>query len=356
MQGEHPKNVAEKRLKMLGLETFPVVLPQFLIQNNAVSFGTTHINECDEQESRFAARCDGRTPFREIVSHDRLVGGVAATAPYLAWLKAPLDFGGAAGAGADGAREGWLVVSPHPDDAELALGGTLLKHRDRIRATNLVCFSQLGHTIYPHAFVKPAEVTAVRKDEALLAAAAAGLETEFFDLPEYGLREALTPAKEFDDREKEVREGLKLRLYEAIVRHRPARLFAPASIGDNPDHRLVFDIVLEFVDEDLFPDLEVHFYEDFPYAAAYEEVDDFLSRFEHSYLDVRGWSEDISEQLEEKQILCDIYRTQFKRSLGKCLEEVADRNGAVLAPDRDSAQATERFWTAGIFAVPGMTA
>ena len=351
MAAEQPKRNVATRQGKLGLETYPVVLPQFTIRNQSVRFGGVHVSDCDAQEERFARRCDGLTPFREVVAQDRLVGGIAATAPYLGWLRRPL----APEEASSTPGESWLIISPHPDDAELSMGGLLLKHRGAVQATNVVCFSQLGHTIYPHAFVKPAEVTAVRRDEALLAAAVAGMETRFFDLPEYGLREALIPAKHFDDREDELREQLKLRLYAAISEAQPTKVFAPASIGDNPDHRLVFDIVLEFVDEDLFPDLEVHFYEDFPYAAAYEDVDDFLSRFEHSYLDVEAWSEDISEVLEEKGILCDIYRTQFRRGLNKSLEKVANRTGALLDSASEPSRATERFWTAGIFAVPGET-
>jgi len=352
MQGETPDSSAKKRQDMLGLETYPVVLPQFVMRGKAVFFGATPVSECDEQELSFAARCDGQTVFRDIVAQDRLVGGVAATAAYLAWLKGPVQQ--ASPENAEG-RERWLIISPHPDDAELSMGGALLKKKGAIDATNLVCFSQLGHTIYPHAFIKPAEVTAVRKDEALLAGAVAGLDVKFLDFPEFGLREALIPSKDFYDREKELREALKLRLYEAIARIQPTQIYAPASIGDNPDHRLVFDIILEFVDEDLFPDMVVHFYEDFPYAAAYEEVDDFLSRFEHSYLDVEGWSEDISAVMEEKQIVCDIYRTQFRRSLARSLEEVAVRTGELVAyQDAEAAPASERFWTVGIFAVPGV--
>lgn len=350
MAAQKPKREVTARQGKLGLETYPVVLPQFIIRDQSVRFGDVHVSDCDPQEERFARRCDGQTPFREVVAQDRLVGGIAATAPYLAWLRQSLAHEDA-GAPAQGAH--WLLISPHPDDAELSMGGLLLKHRGRVQATNLVCFSQLGHTIFPNAFVKPAEVTAVRRDEALLAAAVLGMETQFLEFPEYGLREALIPAKQFDEREDELREQLKLRLFAAISNAQPTKVFAPASVGDNPDHRLVFDIILEFVDEDLFPDLEVHFYEDFPYAAAYEDVDDFLSRFEHSYLDVEAWSEDINDVLEEKGILCDIYRTQFRRGLNKSLEKVAHRTGALLDSGAESPAATERFWTAGIFAVPG---
>lgn len=330
----------------LGMQSHPLLLPQFIVKDDAVTFGLTRLKDATPHERRFANRCDGVTPFREIVAENRLVGGIAATAPYLTWLQEPLDSVPGATSG-----EKWLVISPHPDDAEVSMGGTILNKSASTQITNLVVFSHLAHTLYMQSFGRPVEVTATRKDEALLAGQIMGCDTQFLEFPEFGLREALIPAKDLEDREQELREHVKFRLYKWIEEHRPDQVFAPASVGDHPDHRMIFDLILQFVDEDFFPETTFHFYEDFPYAAAYQQVDDFLSRFEHSYLDVEPWAEDISAALETKQTLGDIYRTQFRRGLARTLEEMAARTAAMTSPKEAPVKAAERFWRVGVFAV-----
>ncbi len=331
----------------LALSGYPVILPHFTIQDGGLYFGDSYLRAMDPDEVEFAALCDGRMTFRDIIAVMQSAAGRAATAPYLTWLSEPLGAEAVADTAPEGGR--WLVLSPHPDDAELSLGGTLFARPEGVDAVNIVCFSDLLYTQFAQAFPQPFAVNAVRRDEALLAGAALRVGVEFLGFPELAYRQAMAEESSFLEVEKEIRQALKLRLLHVIRKHRPTHVFAPAGIGDHGDHRMIFDCVIEFVDDDVFPETTFHLFEDFPYSASQQAVDDFLSRFEYSYLDVVTHFQECTPFAARKAAVTDIYRSQFRRGITEHVQRAGKRTAAIAAKGAaDDKAAAERYWTIGV--------
>jgi len=337
------------------------MLPHFSMADGGLYFGDSYLRAMDPDEVAFAAQCTGQKSFREIIAEMQSAAGRAATAPYLTWLSEPLRAESPAvttdgavvesAAATDVTKAGgrWLVLSPHPDDAELSLGGTLFARPEGVDAVNVICFSDLLYTQFAQAFPQAFAVNAVRRDEALLAGAAMGVGVEFLGFPELAYRQAMASEESFLNIEKDIRQALKLRLLHVIRKYRPTHVFAPAGIGDHGDHRMIFDCVIEFVDDDIFPDTTFHLFEDFPYSASQQAVDDFLSRFEYSYLDVVTHFHDTSAYVARKAAVTDIYRSQFRRGITDHVVRAGTRTAAIAAKGTPEAKASaERYWTIGV--------
>lgn len=328
----------------LALWGFPVALPHFSVDaTGQLRFGSTPLKAIEPEEADFFWRCDGRTSLREIMAECPSAAGRAATAQYLVWLSEPLA---PAATPRDQAAERWLVLSPHPDDAELSLGGTLLARPEGVEVRNVVCFSDVIHAQVAGAFPEPVLVATVRRDEALLAGSAINMDVDFLGFPEQLYREVSAAGRDPEPIERDVRAMLKLRLHHLIKAYQPHRVFAPAAIGNHGDHRMVFDCVIEFVDHDLFPGTAFHLYEDFPYCASGQAVDDFLARFELSYLDVSTSFVDISPVLPRKMAIAEIFRSQFNRSIATHIKRAGERTAAIAAGASPvEGVAHERYWT-----------
>ena len=173
-----------------------------------------------------------------------------------------------------------------------------------------------------------------------------GIRCVDFELPDFELRTREIPDGEFPEREQDVENLLRIALHRLIVETKPREIFAPAAIGNHPDHRLVFKIMLDFFDSNRFPGTKIHFYEDIPYAASYYEIDNFLARFETSYITVRPWVEEISPVLNLKKTLCEVYRSQASPGFTELVERIAVRTAEFLdpPPGANATRAAERFW------------
>lgn len=325
------------------LSAYPALIPLVSLRAEATYIGRVAAEPFTPPQLSCAAACDGLTSYEQLIEQiPEESQEMASLLDYLVWWDRPI---------ADAARqvgETWLVISPHPDDAELSAGGLILNHRERVRLAHVICFSRLIRTRFPESFPTAWEASAMRKDEAALAARMAGWTNRFLDFPEAFLRQGDDETGQQPVDEQEIRGLLKLALFDVIARERPARILAPAAIGNHPDHRMVFDIMLDLIEENRFPDSIISFYEDAPYCASHLAIDDFLARFENSYFRPRPHFEDISAALPGKLMLSEVYRSQFSRSIQTVLEGIAKRN-ASLAPRPATAgpemSGAERLWT-----------
>lgn len=326
------------------LDAYPVLVPLISIEDDSAFMGRTPLDSFREPEIRFSAACNGSLSYGDLLESYPECEMLVDSLPYLVWWDGPLTGDSGTTASSTGTS---LVISPHPDDAEISMGGWLLNRRKQEAVSHVVCFSQSEHCRYPEAFPTPCEVSAVRADEVNLGAKLLGNSVTMLGFPESSLRNALDP----DEEPPALDKILKPILVEEITRAAPGHIFAPAAVGNHPDHRLIFDVVLELFEENRFPGIKFHFYEDLPYAASHLEIDDFLARFENAYLSVSPWFEDINGVFHLKQMLAEVFRSQFSPAVGEMVKKIACRN-AFLAPGKKTADkiakeiaAAERFWT-----------
>jgi LmbE family N-acetylglucosaminyl deacetylase len=227
------------------------------------------------------------------------------------------------------------------------MGGYLANRRGRLRCTYVSCFSQVVDTVSPEEHASANDVSAVRRDETSRCARDLGCHVRFLDYPAAEIRQVLFPAERRERREEGVRRALTLDLYRLVADLDPGELFAPAGAGEHPDHRMLFEIALDFFKQGYFPGLRIHFYADFPDAADYLHVDDFLSRFERAYADVVSWWEDVSAALAEKRRLAAIYESALSDAELRAVERIARRDALLCdaGPGAAPPAAAEPFWT-----------
>ena len=306
--------------------------------------GRVKVASVEPKVADLAPELDGQTRYDELLRRSDDYRDLSPLDEYVIWWDRPLR----ASAALPPLSGCTLVISPHPDDAEFSMGGWLVKHRDDREVVHALCFNQTGFTQYSDAYPTPCETSAVRNGEALLSAAALGLSHVEFDYPSFEIRNGMPGDGDPDELEQRIEQFLRFDLFRLISELNPDEVFAPAAIGSHPDHRCVFNVLMEYYDAGLFPDTTIHFYEDAPYCASYYEIDSFLARFETSYLTVRSWAEDTSDVAGLRNELCRIYQSQALAGMQKTLAGIGRRTGTFLPAGRRSEDPTpsaERFWT-----------
>ncbi len=122
---------------------------------------------------------------------------------------------------------------PIPDDAEIGMGGTLLKYLDEGKEIIQIIFSK-GEKSHPH--LKSSIIAKARKKESKKVAKEIGIkETIYFDLADTKLSEEITPK-------------VKERLKKIIQKYKPNKIFTLPIKDAHPDHRAVNKAILEVVD------------------------------------------------------------------------------------------------------------
>jgi len=109
-----------------------------------------------------------------------------------------------------------LAIGAHPDDVEIAVGGTLLKMRDRGYSV-VLCHASDGEPT-------PRGNRETRLAEARAAARFLGAEVEVLSLRNRYIMDALQARRE---------------LALVIRKHRPTLILSPWPVGEHPDHRAV---------------------------------------------------------------------------------------------------------------------
>lgn len=107
-----------------------------------------------------------------------------------------------------------MAIGAHPDDVEIAVGGTLIKMQDRGRSLVLVHASDGEPT--------PQGTRETRLAEAQAAARFLGAELEVLSLPNRYITDTLQARRE---------------LALIIRKHRPQLILSPWPVGEHPDHR-----------------------------------------------------------------------------------------------------------------------
>jgi LmbE family N-acetylglucosaminyl deacetylase len=152
-----------------------------------------------------------------------------------------------------------LVISPHPDDAVLSLGATILGLRGRSEPVTVVtCFAGMPNVETDASwwdsrsgFTRAVEAVAWRRDEDRRACALLGCDVLHLEVPDGPYRT----------------EDWEARLVPALASliAPAATVYVPAGIADNPDHELARRAALR---ASLDASADVLLYAELPYAAA----------------------------------------------------------------------------------------
>jgi len=341
-------NIFKKEISpLLMRNAYPISLPHVSFNNNKLYFGAKEFQYSSiiHQDIDFFNLCDGNKTYKQILDFGFELPKLNIF-KYLIWWDHPLQNN----INKSKKSKNILVISPHPDDVEISMGGFLINNRNLISCSHLVCFNKVAYTNDKSAFSSFHDSTIIRNDESALASKMLDIENHYLDFIEFDIRNELNNKEEYKNQnnDKILKDTLKIKLYHYIKNLKPCDVFSPAAIGDHPDHRLIYDIVIEFFEDDFFPETTFHFYEDAPYCASYINVDNFLSRFENSYIGLSPWFEDISCVMKKKKILTDVFRSQFTISFINIFEDIARRNAAVFNRKQKNSAKTlgvERFWT-----------
>jgi LmbE family N-acetylglucosaminyl deacetylase len=243
-------------------------------------------------------------------------------------------------------RPAVIIVSPHPDDAALSVGGMILlatmnlpafapgqfaswigNHSDAQDILLLDIFSRTAWTRLP-GVTDPGAITSLRLAEERLAARLMRICLYLLDLPEALLRghtmgDVFTAAPHQQDQ-------LAAHLIEQEIiglasTHPHARWLLPLGAGQHLDHRLSRDAALAALARAAIPRAQIAFYEDLPYAAAGD------SDFSHFLPDRQLTSApiNITPTLRWKLELLRVYHSQFTWPQILQLKAYAHRQGAV---------------------------
>jgi LmbE family N-acetylglucosaminyl deacetylase len=225
-----------------------------------------------------------------------------------------------------------LVVEPHPDDAVLSAGGSLLLERDRKHITILTVHSTSNYTKrlgQEDDFVSEERVTAVRAAESRRAADRLGAELEALGEVDWLLRttrptdwtrsstrrlcERLDARAKFPVDATEI-EILSQQLQAMIEKIRPYEIWAPLGVGDHVDHHRTRSAILAALPRlsRSANDVSLWLWEDVPYSIrAPSHAAHLIDAYRRSGFDLERRSVDIGDVFETKCELAAIYESQF---------------------------------------------
>ncbi len=198
-----------------------------------------------------------------------------------------------------------LVVSPHPDDLEIGMGGTVAKLIDEgVNVVSLVATDGSGSTtLKGHS---EDEMAAIRLEEAREAVSILGVQT-------------LIPLTLSDVKTDQNKEHFKNDFKETALRFKPDEVYIPhPEIDKHPTHKIVSELVLDELKEGDFDSPKVWCYEVWTPFGTYDRLEDISH-----YIDLKVMAvEAHKSQLEYKNYTEGIlglnrYRAIFNERHGK---------------------------------------
>ena len=320
-------------------DVYPLLLPHVTVGDGKLWLGTAELCELTAREENYCRLCDGTRSLEHIIEE----AGPPPSAPQATAFIVPL-LSSLAIAGEQPKSKRVLVISPTPQTGYMAAGGTLAKWADA-EVLHLVCFSQTKDAVFPEIFTSAAGVSAIRRDESTLCAAICGCNNRFLNYPAYSLRKEDWPGTSSAEHPRELAAALQAAVYQVIREFAPSVIMAPAAIGNHPDHALLNRMAIDFFKQDFFSGTRFLLYQDFPYAIAYNMIDDFLWKTEHCFVRLQDHFEDISGQLALKDILYTIYFSALAGSDRQLVNHIARRNKLACAdPLLQDAAGLEHFY------------
>lgn len=323
----------------------PIALPHLETAGREILFMGREVaasGRPPERDAELLSRCDGGRPLRDFTAADRgILGG---------WRRDGLVvMAPPAGPEAPAAPGTPVIVSPHPDDAALALGGTVARHGGRF----LDAFSVETWTKDPYYARRPAVTQRLLLAEETVAARVLGARVEllgFVDAADRELRRDRFFADKpwsagFPQEEPELFAALTERL--ATLLAGAGEVYAPLGVGGHVDHLACREAVVALARDGRLDGSRLAFYEDQPYSlfSAAEETARRLA----PRLAVAGLGElgpelrpvDEAAALAKREAL-KAYRIQVRRGI---IHRIGRHDMNLAGPAGPSdAPAAERVW------------
>jgi LmbE family N-acetylglucosaminyl deacetylase len=321
----------------------PIMLPHVEVDGGRVRFPDRDTRTATSAPD-LPGRCDGSRPLADFTAEERDVLGQ--------WQRAGLVVMAPGHPRALPGSDTPVVVSPHPDDAALALGGTLALRGGRV----LDVFSIETWTKEPYYAARPELTSRLLLDEESVACRVLGVEAELLgfvdaaDRPRW--RDRFFTDDVLSDRstreEPDLVEELTNRLAKALVG--AAEVYVPLGVGGHVDHLACREAVIALVARGELTGSRVVFYEDQPYSLfSRSTLTDEVARGLAPRLAAVGLGEpgpelvplDATAVLTKREAL-RAYRIQVRQGV---LRRLARRD-SVLAADSGH-PAAERIWRVG---------
>jgi hypothetical protein len=318
---------------------YPLLLPHFGYHGDAVYFGPTRVASVSVGEGWFLSRCDGtRTLAQAAAGCGVSPDFVAGAARWMVWWPRPIA---PVPSVEPCGRVERLVLSPHPEDAWIGMGGRILSEAADV-ATLVHHTFQVFTGRHGASYRTTRELAMACTDEAAAASRLGGVASGAFRVPEHEARRL----HHFP--EEAAHQLLRLKLTELIAALDPNEIFVPAAVKGGPDSLLLCEVLLGlFADGTL--EAELHLYDDAPDPLGQRLIDDFLLRFEGAFLAPLSYYYDFSRVRAQKESLLDVFACRLDDRRRRAARDGAKCNAG--EGKLEGAAGAERFWEIGFSSV-----
>lgn len=311
-------------------DAYPLLLPHVQVSASRLWLGDNLIRELSAGEEKYCLLATGINLHSEMLKQSDITELPPEIAAFILFLTEP-----AFKTRTDSQKI--LIISPNPQTGYIAAGGTILKWTDA-EPVHVICFSRTNECSFPHVFKSPGDVSAIRRDEADICSRICGSKNIFLNYPSYSLRQKNWQRESSPEAPHDLAANLGMALYRLIKEFSPAVIFAPAAIGDHPDHAMINRIMIDFFKEGYLGDAKLLLYQDFPYSVAYNMVDDFLYRTECAFVKLEDRFEDVSDQMQVKEQLFDACFSMLAPTEKQLVTHIMRRN-RLVCPQKELQQA-----------------
>lgn len=207
-----------------------------------------------------------------------------------------------------------VLISPHSDDIAYSLGGTLLKNYFEKPAILVTVFTKSNFSPRLN-LTDQEEITRIRYLEDIEFTKKIGVKYKSFHFPEPPLRGKTTHKEIFesDPYLDPIYNAVYQSLSELIKSFPDALVICPMSLGDNIDHKIVFESCFSICKGS---GRKINFYEDIPYVSllTLEQVKSRASEISHN---LKPNKIDITSTFNEKLKSLKLYKTQIGKKVPK---------------------------------------
>ncbi|TFG75368.1 MAG: PIG-L family deacetylase [Thermodesulfobacteriales bacterium] len=209
-----------------------------------------------------------------------------------------------------------LVVSPHPDDLEIAMGGTVAKLIDQgVSVVSLVATDGRGSTTVDE--LTGDELAEVRRQEVREAVSVLGIQT-------------LIPLPIEDVKTEKNKQHFKNDFKETILRFKPGEIYIPhPEIDKHPTHQIVATLVLEELkllsEQNEYTPEKVWCYEVWTPFSSYDRIEDITEFVDLKVMAIEAHRSQLEYKNYTEGILgLNKYRSVFDERHGVTNEEYAE--------------------------------